>query len=80
MKEKYDAEMADLENQEKSIHSKYFAAKSELTQVQEELIKFRTSSNQFERALEAMSKVFEYIWTDCHCSRRHQCGVHEFAA
>jgi phage shock protein A len=66
MKDKYTTELTELEDEEKGLQSKYFAAKSQLTEVQEELIKYRTSSNQFEQELEAVKKVSWKIQMDIY--------------
>ncbi|CAG0915703.1 unnamed protein product [Notodromas monacha] len=58
MKDKYTSEMEEMEMQEKNIHAKYFAAKSELTQVQEDLMRYKTSSGQMERELKMISSEF----------------------
>lgn len=57
LKEKFDAEIRDLEISEKAIICKYNETKGKLVQKEDEVINLKTNARQIEKELEEAKKV-----------------------
>lgn len=61
LKEKFDAEIRDLEVSEKAIKSKYNETKGKLVEKEDEVINLKTNARQLEKELEEAKKVCMYV-------------------
>lgn len=57
LKEKFDAEIRDLEVSEKAIKSKYNETKGKLVEKEDEVINLKTDARQIKKELEEAKKV-----------------------
>jgi chromosome segregation ATPase len=60
LKEKFDAEIRDLEVSEKAIKSKYNETKGKLVEKEDEVINLKTNARHLEKELEEAKKVCIY--------------------
>jgi chromosome segregation ATPase len=60
LKEKFDAEIRDLEASEKAIKSKYNETKVKLVENEDEVINLKTNARQLGKELEEAKKVCTY--------------------
>jgi chromosome segregation ATPase len=60
LKEKFEAEIRDLEVSEKAIKSKYNETKGKFVEKEDEIINLKTNARQLEKELEEAKKVCVY--------------------
>jgi len=60
LKEKFDAEIRDLEISEQAIKCKYSETKGKLVEKEDEVINLKTNARQIEKELEEAKKVCIY--------------------